>query len=52
VQRHLGGNEVSWSCGGDSWRSGAQLARGERLSSFDFMDEIVKKLANKRVFQI
>ncbi len=46
----LAANEVSWSCGGDSWRSGGNSPVVKDLSSFDFMDEIVKKLANKRVF--
>jgi pimeloyl-ACP methyl ester carboxylesterase len=43
-------NEVGWSCSGDSWRSGGMAATNPDLSSFDFMDEIVKKLAKKSVF--
>jgi pimeloyl-ACP methyl ester carboxylesterase len=43
-------NEVGWSCTGDSWRSGGMAATHPELSSFDFMDEIVRKLANKAVF--
>jgi pimeloyl-ACP methyl ester carboxylesterase len=43
-------NEVGWSCTGDSWRSGGMAATNPELSSFDFMDEIVKKLAKKNVF--
>jgi pimeloyl-ACP methyl ester carboxylesterase len=43
-------NEVGWSCNGDSWRSGGMAATNPDLSSFDFMDEIVKKLAKKSVF--
>jgi pimeloyl-ACP methyl ester carboxylesterase len=46
----LAPNEVSWSCGGDSWRSGGNSLVNKDLSSFDFMDEIVKKLANKQIF--
>jgi len=46
----LAANEVSWSCTGDSWRSGGMAATHPELSSFDFMDEIVRKLANKAVF--
>jgi pimeloyl-ACP methyl ester carboxylesterase len=46
----LAANEVSWSCGGDSWRSGGIAASHKDLSSFDFMDAILKKLANKRMF--
>jgi len=43
-------NEVGWSCTGDSWRSGGMAVTHPDLSSFDFMDQIVTKLANKRVF--
>src|SRR5205823_13993709 len=43
-------NEVSWSCTGDSWRSGGTSASHPELSSFDFVDQILKKLANKSVF--
>jgi pimeloyl-ACP methyl ester carboxylesterase len=46
----LAANEVSWSCTGDSWRSGGSAASHPNLSSFDFVDEILKKLANKSVF--
>jgi pimeloyl-ACP methyl ester carboxylesterase len=43
-------NEVSWGCGGDSWRSGGVAASNKDLTSFDFVDELVKKLADKKVF--
>jgi pimeloyl-ACP methyl ester carboxylesterase len=43
-------NEVSWSCGGDSWRSGGVAASNPNLTSFDFVDEILRKLAKKNVF--
>lgn len=46
----LAENEVSWSCGGDSWRSGGVAASHKDLTSFDFMDAILKKLANKQMF--
>jgi pimeloyl-ACP methyl ester carboxylesterase len=46
----LAENEISWSCGGDSWRSGGMSASHKELSSFDFMDAILKKLANKTLF--
>jgi hypothetical protein len=36
----LAENEVSWSCGGDSWRSGGVAASHKDLTSFDFMDAI------------
>ena len=43
-------NEVSWSCHGDSWRSGGTAASDKSLTSFDFMDELLRKLADKKVF--
>lgn len=46
----LAENEISWSCGGDSWRSGGAAASHKDLSSFDFMDAILKKLANRSLF--
>ena len=46
----LAENEISWSCGGDSWRSGGAAASHQDLSSFDFMDAILKKLANRSLF--
>ncbi len=46
----LAPNEVSWSCTGDSWRSGGNAASHPDLTSFDFVDAILKKLANKAMF--
>src|SRR5262249_5022094 len=46
----LAPNEVSYSCGGDSWRSGGTSASDPKLTSFDFVDTILKKLADKKVF--
>jgi len=46
----LAPNEVSWSCGGDSWRSGGVSASNPNLTSFDFVDEILRKLAKKSAF--
>lgn len=43
-------NEVSWSCGGDSWRSGGTSPTNPHLTSFDFVDEILRRLANKNIF--
>ena len=43
-------NEVSWSCSGDSWKSGGIALNNEKLTSFDFVDEILRKLARKEVF--
>lgn len=46
----LARREVSWSCHGDSWRSGGNAASDPKLTSFDFMDAIVRRLADKRTF--
>ena len=46
----LAANEVSWSCTGDSWRSGGTSTSHPDLASFDFIDQILRKLANKSVF--
>jgi pimeloyl-ACP methyl ester carboxylesterase len=43
-------NEVSWSCTGDSWRSGGTAASHPDLTSFDLIDQVLRKLADKRVF--
>ena len=42
--------EVSWSCHGDSWRSGGAATSAPALTSFDFMDEILRRLADRKVF--
>ncbi len=46
----LAPNEVSWSCGGDSWRSGGTATNNAKLTSFEFTDEILRKLAKKEIF--
>lgn len=46
----LAANEVSWSCGGDSWRSGGVASSDDRLNSYDLTDEILRKLARRDVF--
>jgi len=46
----LAENEVSWSCGGDSWRSGGTSASTDKLTSFDFVDELLRKLAKRDAF--
>jgi pimeloyl-ACP methyl ester carboxylesterase len=46
----LAANEVSWSCNGDSWRSGGTALTNDNLTSYDFADEVLKKLARKDVF--
>lgn len=46
----LAPNEVSWSCDGDSWRSGGTAISTDKLTSYDFTDEILRRLARKDVF--
>jgi hypothetical protein len=46
----LAQHEVSWSCTGDSWRSGGTSASSDKLTSFDFVDELLRKLAKKDSF--
>jgi pimeloyl-ACP methyl ester carboxylesterase len=46
----LAPNEVSWPCNGDSWRSGGAAPANKNLTSFDFMDAILRELANKNTF--
>lgn len=46
----LDANEVNWSCSGDSWRSGGVSSSNSQLTSYDLMDEIVRKLAKKDTF--
>jgi pimeloyl-ACP methyl ester carboxylesterase len=43
-------NEVSWSCTGDSWRSGGTSPSHPDLTSFDFVDELLRKLAKRQAF--
>src|SRR6185503_4408416 len=43
-------SEVMWPEGGNSWRAGGMSPTNSTISSFDFMDEIIKKLANKKNF--
>jgi hypothetical protein len=46
----LAANEVNWTCTGNSWRAGGVAIGNEALTSFDFADEILRKLARKDVF--
>lgn len=46
----LAPDEVSYSCGGDSWRSGGVAANNDKLTSFDFVDEILRRLGSKQAF--
>ncbi|MGH7623469.1 MAG: alpha/beta fold hydrolase, partial [Gemmatimonadaceae bacterium] len=43
-------NEVVWPRSGDSWRSGGMSTSNTSLSSFDFVDEILRALANRKRF--
>jgi len=43
-------NELKWAEGGVSWRAGGIAEGHPEITSFDFLDEIVRKLADKRVF--
>ena len=47
---HLAPYEVNWSCEGDSWRSGGQAVSDHELSSFQFMDQLLRRLADSSVF--
>src|SRR5262249_19531713 len=49
-QDTLAQNEVSWPCNGDSWRSGGAADKEGKLTSYDFADAILKKIANKVTF--
>jgi hypothetical protein len=44
----LAPNEVSWNC--NSWRSGGPANSNPAVTSFDFLDEILKKVARKDLF--
>ena len=46
----LAPNEISWSCSGDSWRSGGVAISHNNLTSYDLTDEVLRKLARKEVF--
>ena len=42
--------QINFSCTGDSWRAGASALSDPHLTSFDFVDEIVRKAATSGVF--
>lgn len=44
----LASDEVNWNC--NSWRSGGPATSNEKVTSFDFLDEILGKLARKEIF--
>ena len=41
-------NEVSWHC--NTWRSGGAAPNNDKVTSFDFVDEILRKVTRKDVF--
>jgi pimeloyl-ACP methyl ester carboxylesterase len=43
-------NEIKWPEGRNSWRSGGESPMLPGVTSFDFVDELVRKLADKKVF--
>jgi len=46
----LAEKEINWSCSGNSWRSGGVATGNDKLTSYDLMDEILRKLARKEAF--
>jgi hypothetical protein len=44
----LGPDEISWDC--SSWRSGGPSHSHPAVTSFDFLDEILRKVARKQLF--
>jgi pimeloyl-ACP methyl ester carboxylesterase len=43
-------HEVSWPCAGNSWRAGGVAVNAPPLTSYDFADTVLRKLARKDVF--
>ena len=46
----LAAGEANWTCSGNVWRIGGAAAGNDALTSFDFADELLRKLARKDVF--
>lgn len=44
----LAPNEISWNC--STWRSGGPAVSNPDVTSFDFLDEVLRKVAHKEVF--
>lgn len=44
----LAANEISWNC--NSWRSGGAAVSNPDVTSFDFLDEVLRKVARKEAF--
>jgi len=41
-------NEISWNC--NTWRSGGPAVSNPEVTSFDFLDEVLRKVARKEIF--
>src|SRR5213593_923208 len=46
----MAANEINWSCSGDSWRSGGFASSPNQVTSYDLMDEILRRLGRKEIF--
>jgi hypothetical protein len=46
----LAPNEINWPCGGDSWRSGGVSSNHKDLTSYDFADELLRKVTNRSIY--
>ncbi len=44
----LAPNEISWNC--NTWRSGGPAVSNPNVTSFDFLDEVLRKIAHKEIF--
>ena len=42
-------NEIMWPNGGDSWRSGGMSTTNPNVSSFDFVDELLRLKVHGRL---
>jgi pimeloyl-ACP methyl ester carboxylesterase len=49
-QDTLAADEINWTCTGNNWRAGGVAVGNEALTSFDLMDEILRRLARKGTF--
>jgi len=43
-------NEIKWPERGDTWRSGGMAPANPTISSFDLVDQILRTLANRKIF--
>ena len=46
----LAEQEVNWPCSGNSWRAGGVAVNDPSLTSYDFADAVLERLARKEVF--